>query len=505
MENNSNSKNKIQRIASDPRLIRFLLILIICLTVLLSALIVIAGVQARKERLMAQQMVSAIGDKQEAGEERSLELHAYVEENRLYATLRDGDNSVSLPLTLRVRYPNGEVYYFDVQEEPLVLPQLQPGEYCVDLPAAAGYLSAGPIYCSVSDPTGIEGAANGDAVLDDQGNPRYRYRFLLGPNGRLLSTKTHRESDSLPLDCDGDGVPDYALELVRVMGGNGEEAALEQLAAFWRKVPLIRQDNHPISDYAVEISPIVAPEGELGGWRMLDGKMYYLDRNGQPVTGLRRLEGKLYYFEPSGARVPALGIDASYYNEHIDWEMVKSQGIDFAIVRIGGRGWGSGALYGDLRSDEYLLGARKAGIQLGVYFYSMAVNVREAIEEARAAIQSLKGFRLDLPIFIDVEFSGNYPRGRADRLTAAQRTEIIRAFCETVGFAGYAPGIYSGQYFYERNLHYPSLADYRIWMANYTAYGELPDSALHYDIWQFSDRSTVPGVPGRADLNVMFR
>ena len=148
--------------------------------------------------------------------------------------------------------------------------------------------------------------------------------------------------------------------------------------------------------------------------------------------------------------------------------------------------------------------AQRAGVKTGVYFYTAAINTCEAMEEAQAALKSLNGIQLDLPIFIDMEFSGQFPWGRADQLTAAERLEVIRTFCETVRCAGYSAGIYSGQYFYQRSLYFPAVSGYTIWMANYTNYGQLPDFPDRYDIWQFTERGIVAGVPGRVDLNVVF-
>ena len=502
MEENGKTRKFLERLANDPRTIKVLLVLICCLTVLLSALIVLAGFQARNARRMEQERAAVMAKAGEDLPQRSLLLNGYAEEDRLYISLADRDGA-PLPeeaLALRVRYPNGEVFSFMAEQGRLQLSRLPAGEYTVELPETARFAAAGPLYCTVYTDAYGGTSAQGTPVLDERGEQRYSYHFLLGPKGYLLSTQSHGESEVLPIDSDADGVPDYGLELVRVAAQ--EESG--EGAAFWRKVRLFREDRHPVSDFAVELRPAFAEAEQPRGWQRVDGKMYYYSEAGYPLSGLQRIDGKLHYFDPQGVKARALGIDASYYNERIDWEMVKDQGIDFAIVRIGGRGWSSGALYGDIRSYEYLLGARKAGVKAGVYFYTTAVNAREAAEEARAALRSLKGLPLELPIFIDMEFSGEYPRGRADALNAAQRMEIIRSFCDTVRFAGYSAGIYSGQYFYQRNLYYPDLSQYTIWLANYTGYGELPDFSERYDIWQFSDRGTVPGVPGRADLNVMF-
>lgn len=505
MDTNNSFFKRIGKAMTDPRYIKPLLIIICILAVLLSALIVMTGLQVRRERQaeLAQAMAA------ESMEERELlpvMLTAYSTRADLNIAVLDVDGTAieGQRFSVWVRYPDGESYRFDTEEDgSCYLYGLPGGEYSLEVPASGAYASAGPVICTVvgtdDDPT----AEQGLPVLDENGDPRYRYQALLGPHGYLLSKRSHEESRVLPVDSDGDGTPDYGVELAQLPAGVNEDGEAYEAAAYRRTVRLYEDDNRPVADYAIEAVPLTDPAGPLRGWQVLDGVTYYYE-NGYPATGLRRIDGKLYYFDPQGARAKALGIDASYYNEHIDWKTVKDAGIDFAIVRIGGRGWTSGAPYGDLRTHEYLMEAQEAGVKTGVYFYTSAINTREAMEEAQAALRTLDGIQLELPIFIDMEFSGENPWGRADRLTTAERTEIIRTFCETVRHAGYSAGIYSGQYFYQRTLYYPALSGYTIWMANYTYYGQLPDFPERYDIWQFTERGTVPGVPGRVDLNVVF-
>lgn len=242
------------------------------------------------------------------------------------------------------------------------------------------------------------------------------------------------------------------------------------------------------------------------GWRREGDGLYYIDNNGNALTGLQRIDGKLYYFAPDGKKARALGVDVSFYNEDVDWKAVKAQGIDFAIIRLGGRGWGSGALYGDIRTRQYLHNARKAGLLLGAYFYSTAGSEEEAAEEARAALRVLGGERLDLPVFIDVEESGEYPRGRSDKLSRSERTHVIDAFCRVIEAAGYEAGVYSGHYYYNSSILADAVSDRMIWIANYTAskYNVTPSFQISYAIWQFTDSGQVKGITGLSDLDVIF-
>ena len=163
-----------------------------------------------------------------------------------------------------------------------------------------------------------------------------------------------------------------------------------------------------------------APEDPYG-WTSIDGKEYYQNEDGSFAVGLKEIGGKLYYFDINGVKASSLGVDVSFYNNKIDWNLVKAQGIDFAIIRIGGRGWGTGQIYDDRQTQWNLIAAHDAGLDVGAYFYSTAVNATEAVEEAEASLMKLNGMTLQLPLFIDMETSGDYPNGRSDTLTAGRR------------------------------------------------------------------------------------
>ena len=148
--------------------------------------------------------------------------------------------------------------------------------------------------------------------------------------------------------------------------------------------------------------------------------------------------------------------------------------------------------------------ARLAGIDIGIYFFSTAINPAEAQQEAAYVLECIGGMDVELPIFIDVEYSGDYPLGRADNLGNTEREVIINAFCRTVMDAGYKAGVYSGEYYYKYNLDYESLSKYTIWLASYTKSARLPDFPGSYDIWQFTDSGLVNGITGIVDMNAVF-
>ena len=360
-------------------------------------------------------------------------------------------------------------------------------------------------------------------VLDASGRPVYDYSYETGANGCLLLSENGQESDVMPVEengrlaygmrrvttilrSDASGVTEVAE--IPAVPEEGVEYITEESA---QRVEVMDTAGVPFSAYKITATPATETVTTPVGWQTENGKTFYYDLNGNKVTGLKSIDGKLYYFDDSGVKAGSLGIDVSYFNGEIDWNKVKAQGIDFAIIRVAGRTWGSGILFEDSNSykqvengGEYLQQAKAAGLKVGVYVYSSAINTNEAVEEASLALDILNGTALDLPVYIDMEYSGDYPNGRADKLTAQQRFEIVEAFCTTVKSGGYTPGVYAGQYYFENGaLNFSQVSKYNVWLASYTRDQTLP-SFSGSNMWQFTSAGTVNGISGNVDLNVIF-
>ena len=189
-------------------------------------------------------------------------------------------------------------------------------------------------------------------------------------------------------------------------------------------------------------------EPVYSGWRTENGKTYYYAQNtNKKVTGLRSIDGKLYYFDANGVKQDnvTFGIDVSKYQSGLDWNKIKKSGVSFVIIRIGYRGYGAaGNLVKDPMFEEHFTNARNAGLKVGVYFFTQAVNEAEAQEEADGCNWALNGRMLDYPIFYDTEAStAPHGTGRADGLGVEDRTKCAIAFCERVKALGYKPGVYA--------------------------------------------------------------
>lgn len=192
-----------------------------------------------------------------------------------------------------------------------------------------------------------------------------------------------------------------------------------------------------------------------------------------------------------------LGIDVSKWNKEIDFQKVKEAGIEFVIIRIGYRGSKTGVLVEDPYFYKNLKGAKEAGLLVGVYFFTQAINETEAIEEASAVLSLLGDETLDYPIFIDTESSG----GRADSLDVATRTAVCDAFCKTIEKNGYHAGVYASRSWFYNKLNDDKLSAFVRWLAEYR---EKPLYTGKYEIWQYTSNGSVPGIEGRVDLNQSY-
>lgn len=193
------------------------------------------------------------------------------------------------------------------------------------------------------------------------------------------------------------------------------------------------------------------------------------------------------------------GIDVSKWNGDIDWDKVKADGVEFVMIRAGYRGSVTGALVEDPNFLANIRGAKRAGLKVGVYFFTQAVNEVEAVEEASMVIALCDGYELDYPVIIDSEGAGG--EGRADSLDVETRTKVCAAFCETIENAGYEPGVYASRSWYNANLDVPELDKYRIWLAEYRS---TPLYSGYYDMWQYTSKGKIDGIEGNVDLNISY-
>ena len=198
------------------------------------------------------------------------------------------------------------------------------------------------------------------------------------------------------------------------------------------------------------------------------------------------------------------GVDVSAWQDSIDWAKAKADGVDFAIIRIGVRGWGA---KGNMVEDSWFVrnieAAKAAGVSVGVYFFSQALNTLEARAEAKYTLKLLGDYELDLPIFMDYEFSpsssGRFTSGTISKITA---TANVRAFCEYIEENGYEAGLYASLNFLNKAVDGKSLSEeYPIWVAQYYNTCNFKHG---YTWWQYSSSGKVDGISTKADVNFWY-
>lgn len=211
-------------------------------------------------------------------------------------------------------------------------------------------------------------------------------------------------------------------------------------------------------------------------------------------------DGFIQYYE-NGVCMTVQGIDVSAYNGDIDWQKVKNSGIDFVMIRLGGRGYGeSGVLYTDEQALENIQNAKAAGLKTGAYFFSQAVTPDEAKEEADYCMELLEDISLEMPLAYDWE-EIKEDSARTDTLSDETLTLCAETFCKQVKSGGYTPLIYAKTENVYHRYDRQKLSVYDFWIAEYAC----PPSVLEgYSMWQYSESAVIDGVSGNVDLNLYF-
>ncbi|MGN1100807.1 MAG: glycoside hydrolase family 25 protein [Huintestinicola sp.] len=206
-------------------------------------------------------------------------------------------------------------------------------------------------------------------------------------------------------------------------------------------------------------------------------------------------------YDADGNKRSRFGIDVSSYQCNIDWQAVKADGVEFAILRIGYRGYETGKITEDKYFRRNLEGAKNAGIETGVYFFSQALTPEEALEEAEYVISLLSetGAELTFPVVFDWEFPTDEDPARTDGMSGDVQTACARAFCNKVKEAGYEPMYYSTINTAIFRYDMGALSDIPLWLADYN---RTCNFTYDYRMWQYSCSGVVDGIEGLVDLNI---
>lgn len=212
-------------------------------------------------------------------------------------------------------------------------------------------------------------------------------------------------------------------------------------------------------------------------------------------------DGKMYYHDEQGTKNSTIVLDVSEFQTEVHWDQVKAAGVDAAMIRVGYRGYSEGTLVEDAMFARRIEAALAEGIQIGVYFYSQAINYEEGCEEANYVLSKIKDYDVTFPVAIDTEYL-DVAEARAYNLDNAARTDAIVGFCETVKAAGYTPMIYSNRNWFATSLDMSRLTNYKLWLAQYA---DAPDFPYVYTGWQYTETGSLSGINGNVDLSVWMQ
>lgn len=226
-----------------------------------------------------------------------------------------------------------------------------------------------------------------------------------------------------------------------------------------------------------------------------------LKMNDYKEENLRILENGMVEYVENDKVISHKGIDVSKHQGEIDWAKVAADGVEFAFIRVGNRGYGSGAIVEDPQFEANVVGAITNGIEVGVYFFSQAITVEEAKEEARFVLEKIAPYKIICPVVLDVEKVAD-SEARMNKISKEERTANTVAFLEAIEDAGYEAMLYHNMEMATMKLDMTQLESYEKWFAYYNKELYYP---YDYTIWQYSDKGRVNGISGDVDMNISFR
>ncbi len=355
----------------------------------------------------------------------------------------------------------------------------------------------------MTDPTFFdpEHSAAFDAAMDQSGNLS------------IMVTSVEKDLRVLVLDINGELVTGVPFN-IKVMDGNDITVTYRDLD----KDGIIYAGTIDPGDYDVSLEPVEGYRVPLHSTRVsVKEKVEYI-----PIADISVLikteeeinaaledtaskddaledsdRTEIVTLQPGGNDHKA-GIDVSSWQGDIDWDKVRESGIEFVIVRAGYRGSVTGSIVRDKYFDANVSGAQQAGLQVGVYFVTQAVNEAEAVEEASAVMEMCAPYNLELPIYLDVEGSNG---GRGDQIDKDTRTAVCEAFCRTLENAGKSGGVYACRYWLANNIDASRLDRYNVWLAEYRS---APLYNGYYSMWQYTSKGHVDGINGNVDFDILY-
>lgn len=323
----------------------------------------------------------------------------------------------------------------------------------------------------------------------------FQYRALQQRNAETVS-----ELEAAILEHEKDYSQEEVDALIAAAVKEAEEKKGEEVSeAFLARIKSLMASGESTTDMLRAFYPeeiVVADAGRYYFFPILEelAKNTY-DPSGFMPDG----DGIMHYYE-DGERISHKGIDVSRYQDTINWSKVADDEVEYAFIRLGIRGYTEGEIMEDDSFQDNIEGALQNDIDVGVYFFTQAMSVEEAEEEADFVLESIAPYRVEYPIVLDVEAVTN-TEARSNGLSSDERTKYCIAFCERIKEAGYTPMIYGNLKTFMLLLNIEELEAYDKWFAYYDEAYYFP---YDFKIWQYTNKGRVSGIKGDVDLNISF-
>ena len=240
---------------------------------------------------------------------------------------------------------------------------------------------------------------------------------------------------------------------------------------------------------------VTLPDG-TEQWVMINA---YIPKHSYDFVGLVYQDPVMKYYDKGNA-ISHLGVNLNRNSGDVNFEKLKSAGVEFVMIRFGARGYQNGQISIDDKYATYVQEAREAGLEVGLTFYSQAVTQEEAVEEANTVLGSISANSISYPIVFDMELVSN-DTARIDTLSKMTLTNIADAFCKTIKDAGYSPIIYGNKYWLLRKIDLTKLSSYDIWLSQEE---DVPDYPYKFSMWEYTREGQIDGISGDASLSISF-
>lgn len=225
-----------------------------------------------------------------------------------------------------------------------------------------------------------------------------------------------------------------------------------------------------------------------------------IPRNKYDFSNLKYQKPFMNYYE-DGNIVSKSGVDISANQGDVDFSKLKNAGCDFVMLKVGARGYSSGNIVSDENFRDNLKAAKKAGLEIGVYFCSQAVSKSEAREEADEVLDAISGYSVKYPVAFVME-SVDEDMARIEALDMTERTQIAKAFLNRIEDAGYKAMIYGDKEWLLTMVDMEELQDYDVWFAQDS---DEPEYPYEFGMWQYDSDATIKGITGDATMIMSFK